>query len=219
MRIKGIEFKRKFPMDLNGVKTAINKDIEITLFDKKVVLNFNEPRSVIKYVPMPRSKNVTYEASNPLTAVVKDDEGYSIHYGNRHLTKLIPQYFDYKQERRAIKVNIDGKVQDVLLGSIIKVGNYLNVIPDEKMRVNAIGYVNRKHKDESGLNIRKKYFINQYSIDMNGNTYRVEVYDQNGKDKYAGMFLVEFTYLNSGNGVNIADTETPEKPPLSETGR
>ena len=220
MNIMGIEFKRNFPMTLEGVKQAIDKEIEISLFDKKVFLNLNNPRSIIKYVPMPKSETIQYEASNPLTAVIKDEWGYSVHYGNRQLTKLIPQYFDYTKENRSIKVNVDGEIKDVVLGSLVKVNDFFNVEPEDNTRVNIIGYVNKKHHDESGLNIRKKYVLRHYSIDKVGKTFRVELYDKNGKEKYAGMFLVEFSQLGDDIPMlNIADTESPEAPPLGLVGR
>ena len=220
MNVMGIEFKRTFPLNMEGVKGVINKEIEISLFDKKVYLNLNNPRSIIKYVPMPKQQEITYEASNPLTAVVKDDHGYSVHYGNRQLTKLIPQYFDYTEDKRSLKVNVDGEIKEIALGSLIKVNDFFNVEPTNDMRINVIGYVNNKYKDESGLNIRKQYVLRHYSIDKTGKTFRVEVYDQNKEEKYAGMFLVEFSRLNDEvSPVNIADTETSEIPPLQTVGR
>ena len=58
--------------------------------------------------------------------------------------------------------------------------------------MNVIGYVNKKHKNESGLNVRKKYILKRFSIDKDGKRFRVEVYDSKVKNKFLGMFLVEF---------------------------
>lgn len=193
MRVMGIEFVRGFDMTPRGVKKAINSDLHVTIENRQRI-DLDDTRRVIKYVPMPKnSGDLVFESSNPLTTIIKDKRGYySIYYGNRRLTRLVPQYFNYKEDIKEIEVNIDGKLEKVKYGSVISVKNFFNVSPDKKSRVNVIGYVNRKHKNESGLNVRKKYMLKRFSVDKSGNRYRVEVYDNSKKDIFTGMFLVDF---------------------------
>lgn len=199
MRIMGIEFVRNFEMTPEGVKKAINSDIYVTIHDKQRI-ELDNTRNVINYVPMPKGSDLVFESSNPLTTIVKDDNGYySVYYGNRRLTRLIPQYFNYNEHHDSVEVDIDGQRQQIKFGSVIKVKEYFSVTPQDGIRVNVIGYVNKKHKNESGLNIRKKYILKQYSIDKDENIFRVEIYDNTKKDTFSGMFLVEFGGLDQEN--------------------
>lgn len=192
MRIMNIEFVRDFEMSPEGVRQAINSDIYVTIHNKQRI-ELDDTRHVINYVPMPKGEDLVFESSNPLTTIVKDENGYySVYYGNRRLTRLIPQYFDYNAKHDSVDVNIDGEVKRVKFGSFVRVNEYFNVIPDDSMRVNVIGYVNKKHKNESGLNIRKKYILKRFSVDKAGRIFRVEIYDNVQKDTFAGMFLVQF---------------------------
>lgn len=207
MDLMGIKYKRKFDLTPKGVKEAINKGVEVSLFDKKVYLSLDNPRSIIRYVPLPKKKTIDYKASNPLTAVVKDGKTYSIHYGNKKLTKLVPEYLNYTPDLENVKVNIDGELKDIPLGSLVKVDNFFKVMPEKKQRVNVIGYTNKKQKNEAGLTIKKKYIMRRYSIDKKGKTFRVEIYDttKSKKGTYAGMFLVEFAFLDTlGNSTKLA---------------
>lgn len=216
MRIANIEFKRNFTLNTEGIDAAINKEIELSMFDKKVFFSLRNPRPIIGYVPMPENDKISYEVSNPLTAVIKDGKGYKVHYGNRVLTKLVPQYFEYDKKEEIIKVEIDGDIKDIAFGSLVRVNEYFNVLPESKTRVNVIGYVNQKQKNESGLNIKKDEIIKKYSIDKKGKTFRVELYNVDGKqDSFKGMFLVEFAKLAEDKAsLEVADTEKPEKLPL-----
>ncbi len=214
MDIMGIEYKRKFALNPKEVRKIINKNIEISLFDKKIYLNLDNPRSAIKYVPMPEKKSINYEANNPLTAVIKNGGSYNIHYGNRKLTKLVPQYFDYSPDMGNMSVEIDGHKKNVSLGSLVKANDYIKVLPSKNKRVNVIGYVNKKHKNEVNLKIRKSNIVRRYSIDKKGKTFRVEVYDtkKSKKGTYVGMFLVEFSFSDSiKRKYKIASTKKDRK--------
>ncbi len=194
MDIMGIKYKRDFELTPQNVKEEINKGVEVSLFDKKVYLSLDNPRSIIRYVPLPKKKDINYKASNPLVAVIKDGKGYNIHYGNRKLTKLAPEYLDYSPDLQDIKVKIDGEEQQIPLGSLVKVNSSFEVVASQNQRANIIGFSSKKYKDEAGVKIGLKNLFKKYSIDKNGKIYRVELYDttKSNKGTYAGMFLVEF---------------------------
>ncbi len=194
MGIMGIEYKRKFELSPKNVKKAINKGVEVSLFDKKVYLSLDNPRSIIRYVPLPKKKPVNYKASNPLTAIIRDGKSYSIHYGNRRLTKLVPQYFDYSPDLEKVKIKVDGEEKNIPLGSLVKVGKSFKVFKQKNQRANVIGLSSKKYKDEAGMRVRKKDILKRFSIDKKGKIFRVEIYDttKGKKGTYAGMFLVEF---------------------------
>lgn len=198
MNLMGIEFTRDFDLTPKGVRDVINKGVEISLYGNKIYLSLDNPRSVIRYVPMSKKKPIDYKASNPLTAVVKSGKTYTIHYGNRKLTKLVPEYFNYTPDLESVKVIIDGHEESVPIGSLVKVDKYFEVAKEKSQRVNVIGYSSKKHKNEAGIKIKKKAISRRFSIDKKGKTFRVEIYDtsKSKKGTYAGMFLVEFAFLD-----------------------
>ncbi len=194
MDIMGIKYKRNFKLSPENVKKAINKGVEVNLFDKKIYLSLDNPRSIIRYVPLPKKKPINYQASNPLTAIVKDGKSYNVHYGNKKLTKLVPQYFDYAHDLESVKVNIDGTLKDIPLGSLVKVDSFFKVMPQKQQRVNIIGFSSKKHKNEAGIKIKRHNILKRFSIDKRAKIFRVEIYDTSSSKKgtYAGMFLVDF---------------------------
>jgi hypothetical protein len=192
MDVMGIKYKRKFSLKPLVVKDIIDNDIFISFNDKKIFLPLSGVRKKIRYFPLEKNAKFTFKPSSPVMAVIHKHGKYIVYYGNRKLTTLVPQYLKYDKITEKIKVNIDGKVQNIKFGTLASVKKYFNVKTDKRYRVNVIGYVNKKHKNESGLNIRKKQIITKYSVDKKGKRYRVEVYDILHKDKFVGMFLVEF---------------------------
>lgn len=193
MDIMGIEYKRKFELNAHALKDVIDNDIFISFNDKKIFIPLSRIRPWITYFPVKKGDTITFKPSSPIMTVLEEEDKYVVYYGNRRLTTLVPEYLDYDKFDETIKIDIDGKVKEVNLGSLVEVENYFNVSPDERIRVNVIGYVNKKHKNESGLNIREKYLLERYSIDKDGKRYRIEIYDNHKKDKFLGMILVEFT--------------------------
>ncbi len=83
--------------------------------------------------------------------VIKKNGTYMIHYGNRKLANLKPDYLDIANEDKIISMNIDGKERNVSLGSIVDVKDSFEIKPVENLRVNVIGFVKKGHKNESGI--------------------------------------------------------------------
>ena len=84
----------------------------------------------------------------------------------------------------------------------------------EKIEKNIKLISNKKQKNESGLQIKKKQILKRFSIDKKGQIYRVEFY----KDKkFAGMILVNFNpnKIDKSKELSIATVEenklTPKK--------
>ena len=112
-----------------------------------------------------------------------------IHYGNRKLADLKPDYLEMEYSKKDVFIDIDGERRKVSLGSVIDVDKSFKIDPIENFRVNIIGFVKKGQKDESGLNIAKDQIQKKYSVDRNGSLFRVEFYKD---DKFAGMVLVNF---------------------------
>jgi hypothetical protein len=193
MDIMGIEYERKFELNAHALKDVIDNDIFISFNEKKIFIPLSRIRPWITYFPVKKGDTITFKPSSPIMTVLEEDDKYVVYYGNRRLTTLVPEYLDYDKFDDKIKIDIDGNMQEVNLGSLIEVKEYFNVTPDDRIRVNVIGYVNEKHSNESGLNVREQYILERYSIDKDGKRYRIEIYDSKVKDKFLGMILVEFT--------------------------
>ncbi len=212
MNVMGIEFKRKFDLEPLALKNVIDNDIYITFYDDKIKLPLSEVRRYLKYFPIKKDGTIEFKPSSPVMTIVKNNKStYSIHYGNRKLAVLKPDFLDVEEKRETIEFKIDGEIKKVEIGSLIVVGEDFSVVPND-YRVNVIGYVNKRQRNESGLNITKKDIPPRFSIDVKGQIYRVEFY--NKKDnKFAGMVMVKFKKkFNEAKEVSIASSEAGKNP-------
>ena len=188
MEIMGIKYKRKFDLTSEGVYSAINDGLSISLYDGKINLPLSGIKRELNYFPIMKNSEIQYKGSNPLMRIVKSNNIYSVHYGNRCLLKLKADYLEFDEPCSSVNFMIDGKDTDVEFGSIIKVDNEFLVSNNSDYRVNVIGYTN-KSKIETDIQISKAKLMKRFSVDKIGGLYRVEFYK--GK-KFVGMVLVQF---------------------------
>ncbi|MFL1705398.1 M99 family carboxypeptidase catalytic domain-containing protein [Campylobacter sp. MOP7] len=191
MNMMGIKFTRPFDISVKSVKNAIEKTIDVSLFNDKFILSLKNPRSSIKFIPLPKNEKLELNASNPITAAIEYKNGYQIRYGNRLLTSITPEFFEYSNSFDEILVDVDGKRRIVKLGSKILVKDFFEIDQKEGARVNIIGYTS-KNTDEAGHKVSKNNMMTSFSLDKSGKIYRVEIYELGKKDKFVGMILVEF---------------------------
>ena len=218
----GLEFERGFELSPDGVQKAINKELQIKMFNDKILLSLKKPRSIINYLPFPVHRTLDYTTSNEITAVVADEKGFFVQYGNRFQARIKPEYFEFSDAFNDFSIIVDDEQQIVPFASKVRVKKYFQIPKIKGVRVNVIGL--DKGKDESGLKVRKKDMLSQYSLDKAGKIFRVEFYelraanlaqqviDKNAskiiknapqinhktyekvvkKDKFLGLILVEF---------------------------
>ena len=189
MDIMGIEYTRKFTLKEKELKNVIDNDIYISFYDNKINLPLSRIRNTIKYFPLNKKQIMDFKASNPLMVVLKKKNVYAIHYGNRRVTRLFPDYLEMSDINENIKVKIDGILKEVKIGSLLEVRKNFYIYPSKDLRVNVIGFSKKYRKNEAGLVISKKQIRKRFSLDKNGKIYRIEFYK--GK-KFAGMLLVKF---------------------------
>ena len=190
MKKAGISFTRPFELDVKSVKKAIEKEIRLELFDS-YALSLKNLKPVISFVPFKKGE-LSYHSPNPLIAVIKDNDTYKVQYGNRSVTRLKPQYFEFAKPLDKISLLSDGKELVLKSGDKFSVKKSFKVKTLKNVRVNVIGY-GTKSVDESEQEIDKNSLNKSYSIDKDGKIYRVEFYkSENGKEKFAGMILAEF---------------------------
>ena len=192
MKHMGIEFERNFELSPSSVKLAINNDIRITMNEKISLSDIVGARNKINYLPLQRGTILKPSSSHPLAAVVSDGKKYRIHYGNRRMSHITPQYFDYDNSIANFDFMIDGEKKTIDFGANVEVENEFIVKPKDGYRVNVIGFSKRNIKNESGLIVNKKDFIKRFSVDKKGSVYRVEIYNEKD-NKFAGMVLVKFS--------------------------
>ena len=191
MNIMGIEFERKFDLEPLALKSVIDYDIYMTFYNEKIKLPLAEVRKYINYFPIKKDGSIDFEPSSPVMTIIKNKNNtYSIHYGNRRLAILKPDFFNVDDRNETVKFKIDGEEKDIKIGSLINVSEDFMVVPNE-YRVNVIGYINKQKKNESGLSIRQKEIIKRFSVDTKGDIYRIEFYSKED-NKFAGMVMVKF---------------------------
>lgn len=217
-----IEFSRTFDLTPNGVYRAIEKPLEVRLFNDKILLYLDQPANTISYMPFPVNQSLNYEASNEITAVIPRTNFFSVNYGNRLQTRIYPEYFEFSNALDTVELIVDGKNIQTNFAQKITVKESFEVPPIVGVRVNVIGF--DKGMDESGIKISKNQMQSRYSLDKKRKIYRVEFYELKNanledqilarthaskeikdakipvnaiekakqKDKFIGMILVEF---------------------------
>ena len=189
MRELGVSFERGFKLTKADIKHRIDNNVKLAMFDNKIYLDMAGARKRLNYIPMKKDSQIWYSASNPLIAIIENKSSYKVRYGNRSVTQLNPQYFEYDDSLDSLKLMVDGELQSVQLGSVVNVKDQFMIEPIDNYRFNAIGFSPRGVDNESGLVIKRKDFHGRYSVDRASRKFRVEVYQ--GK-KYCGMVLVHF---------------------------
>jgi hypothetical protein len=207
----GIEYERKFELNPFAVKNAIdNSEMKVVLYDNKLLLPVNNARNFLHYIPMKKGAQVEYTTDHPLVAVVERNEKYRVCYGNRRMSLLYPQYFEYDDSLHTLDLQIDGYEKVVPLGSVVDVKDSFLVKNQEGYRVNVIGYSREGFVSEVETTIDKDSIIDRFSIDKEGKIYRVEVYKD---DKFSGMILVNFDSEHfPSQEVAVAPAQTVIKP-------
>ncbi|WP_169400726.1 M14 family metallopeptidase [Desulfobacter curvatus] len=189
----GISFERDFSLTQNEIEKAIDKDIALTLGERRILLYAENIRNRINYLPMEKDSEVQFLVNNPLLALVHNKSDFSLYHGNRCLSHLSPQYFEYDLGIDSIEMDVDGQKKQVPFGSRILVKEQFMVHPIPDHRVNIIGYTTQDMKDEAGFFITKDDCMQRFSIDRDGQIFRIEVYRQG---KFNGMVLADFRFRN-----------------------
>ena len=185
----GIAFERGFELTPSGIKNAINGNTALAFYDRKILLDVRNARNRLGFFPLQKDAAITFTASNPLMAVVKTKNGYRVFHGNRRMTRLYPQFFEYDSSLRSLPMEIDNIDIDVQLGSVVGVSRHFMVKPTKDYRVNIIGFARKGIRNDVGIPVKLARISKRWSVDKKGRVFRVEVYKQN---KFSGMVMVDF---------------------------
>lgn len=204
----GIEFTRRFDLDVASVGRAIDENRQIAFYDKRISLEMQNFREQIAYFPLEQASNMAFSTMDPLVTVIPQAARYDVYQGNERVTTLVPQYFKYDENTPAVKIVVDDVEHDISMGNIVKVKKTFKILPIKGYRVNVIGY-SSPGNDESGVTISHQDFVKRYSLDNEGDVFRVEIYrstpDEQGKDLFSGMVLVKF----NGKDISTPSLATP----------
>lgn len=186
----GVEVQRSFELNLTDLKYTIDKQIQISI-SQRLILELSGARDRINYLPMEAVGAQSISPNNPLVAVVPDKGRYKVSYGNRRMTTIYPQIFDYDHSLESLIIEIDGEERTVPIGTIVEVKNEFQISPKKGYRVNVIGWKRKGVDNESGVPISRTQIPKRFSIDEYGTTFRVEIYKG---DKFSGMVLVRYPH-------------------------
>lgn len=190
----GIKYERDFKISLRNVAEKIGNNLKISLYDNRINLDVEKARRYLNFVPLKKYSSFEYKKNNPLIAVIKNKKTLKVRYGNRHVTSLKPQYFEYDYGLRYIDIQVDGVSKKINVGEKVSVEKNFRILASDDYRVNIIGYAKHGVKNENRILINRSQIKSRFSIDRDENVFRVELYK--GK-KFSGMILMDFLAKNS----------------------
>ena len=196
LKMAGVRFKRDFELTPKGIAAALRANLGVSFVENRVFLPLEDVRPAIRFLPLSRESPVRAVTSKPIMAVLPC-QGHAgrvcIHYGNRTITLISPDWREINRDISTVRVKADGQDQTIAFGQILNVGDSVYVYPQEGFRLNAIG-VDEGKADESGMTLRRKDFETRFSVDRRGTLFRMEIYK--GR-QFSGMFLVRFDTKNA----------------------
>lgn len=193
----GIEFERDFELNVATLKTLLSTATLYAKIEDSIFLPLDSLRANLTYFPLPKQrslKQLKIESPSYLLGIVPSQNGnVNLQYGSRKLSTLSPQWYDFEHSLQDVKLKVDGELKSVPIGSIVYAKQSIEFEPLKEHRVNVIGYVlpndNNPLPDESGVEIYKKDFKPQYSLDTNASHFRAEFYRGNA---FSGMIVISF---------------------------
>ena len=204
----GLQFSRSFELTPAGVRKALVDKLGVSFMNNRVFLPLDDVRPAINYLPMPRGALTSAVTTKPIMAVLPCADGeegrYCVHYGNRRMTRITPEWREMDESLSGMRVLADGRETDIPFGHVLHVSRNLRVLPASGYRVNAIGFGGGL-RDESNIPLTRKDFDPRFSVDRQGCLYRIEVYRG---QRFSGMFLVRFA-ADTRSGRRVA-TSRPQ---------
>ena len=191
LRLAGVEFARDFELSLAGVEKALGEGLGVAFAESRVFLPLEDARPSINALPLPPGSASRAILSKPIMAALpcgKNGEHICVHYGNRLLARIKPDWRETEDGLAAMRVIVDGEEKLAPVGQLIDAKREVVFKKNPGYRVNAIGW-DSGCSDESDAPLRKDKFRPSYSLDRGGNLFRVEIYRGSS---FAGLFLLRF---------------------------
>lgn len=208
MQAMGIKYERSFPLQITKLKHKIDNNVRLALYEKKIYFDMSDVRRRINYVPLQKDSPLRFTASNPLIAILDKNNTYNVRYGNRHVTNLHPQFFEYDDSLQELEIFANNQRNRVSMGDILPVKNSFTVNAPAQYRVNIIGYSKPGLGNENAVHVQRKEISERFSIDESGSLFRVEIYRD---EKFCGMVLIKFV------ASPVAENQRQVQPMLSDS--
>ncbi|MDO5484480.1 MAG: M99 family carboxypeptidase catalytic domain-containing protein, partial [Desulfovibrionaceae bacterium] len=121
LRQAGICFSRDFELTPKGVAGALRSNLGVSFADNRIFLPLEDVREQINYLPLPRGSHARAVTSKPIMAVLPcrgqgQEEGLCIHYGNRIITLIRPDWRDMDDSLAVLSVTVDGRQEQLSFG-------------------------------------------------------------------------------------------------------
>lgn len=206
LRQAGVRFQRNFELTPDGIRQALRENLGVAFAGNRIFLPLEDVRDTIRFLPLPRNGAAGAVTSKPIMAVLPcrgRSDRLCIHYGNRTITFIEPDWHEMDESLDGMLVTVDGKKLFVGFGQVVRVQEHAVVHAEEGFRVNAIG-LDSGRQDESGLLLRHEGFQKRFSVDRQGKIFRVEVYRG---ERFAGLFLLRF-----GDTLQVERDILPDSP-------
>jgi hypothetical protein len=173
-----IDFSRSFDLNENELSKIINNYGNVNI-NNNISINLASIKKSVRFIPL-KYKSNDFKFSNLLGSVKKEHGKFIIYIGNKKITTLKPDYFKMSNSCiDSFDVEIDGEKQTIQNGKDFFVKNNFKIITQDDIRVNIIGFVSKKHRNEIGLKINFKNLNPWYAFDKSKKVYRVEFYKKN----------------------------------------
>ncbi len=187
MKIMGIKFTRDFQLSTDNINKILQDNGVLEFPNEQISLELNNLRGALNYFPL--DKKLQYFSKNPLIALVEEQGYIKVMNGNLLITKLKPQFYEFDNSLKDIHMRVDGEQTLHQPGEVVDVMKSFEVYAKENYRVNIIGYTNPKSSEETGLTISQTEIAKRFSIDKEGNIFRVEFYKEK---KFSGMIFIRY---------------------------
>ena len=189
MKIMGIKYQRDFELNEKNIKKIIKKYGKLAINDE-ILLNLTNIRKNLSYFPLKYNNNV-FNFTHPLGSVRKMKDKYIVYIGNKVVTSLYPQFFEYSENcPKNYYFEVDKRKQTFNKASEFSVNDDFKILDKNSTRVNVIGFSNKSSKIESGINIAYNSMQRRFSIDNNKKSFRIEFYTDD--NKFCSMKMVHF---------------------------
>ncbi|WP_104749204.1 M99 family carboxypeptidase catalytic domain-containing protein [Helicobacter cynogastricus] len=191
----GITYSKDFTLTPLAIYRLINDSKLTLILNHNTILPLYGLRPYLNFFPFPKNTSldsIPLESQSYILGLLPQKGQVWLKYGNKVMTRFVPEYMDFDSSLETLELEIDGQTQKVALGSIVNIEHAFKVHPLEGYRVNVIGFAlphEGEQPNEAGFKIAYKDLSHRFSIDKKGKMYRVEVYKGNA---FCGMVLVRF---------------------------
>jgi len=192
MQIMGIKYQRDFELNSQNLHNLTKNNGNLVI-NGNIYLNLDKLRKKLRYFPLQSNKNELY-FTHPLGAAVEANGFINLYIGHKRISHLKKSSFDLVKCGDIIKVVVDGKEKSIHLPSEVKIMSDIVFSAQKGIRLNVIGFTDKKHKNELGIRIARPDLLKRFSLDTDNTKFRAEFYKDNA---FCGMVILNYVARNN----------------------